>query len=130
MVAIDFLGLVATIVLIGLRYPHYVLLAICIYECSRIFIAIFLHAHIHYIIAAGAFGSLTTSHVQASAIGFLILFSGSLANYIVSLLFGGIAFERTASLLNPLATLRYPFAVVNFRLCILSCVIQTWKIFI
>lgn len=130
MVGIDLIGLLATIFLVGLRYPHYVLAAICIHEFGRIFVVIFLHAHIDYIIAAGVFGTMAVSHYDSGAIGMLLIFSGSLANYIVSSIVGGIAFEPTANLLNPLVNLKSPFAVVNFRLCIISCLIQVWKNFI
>lgn len=130
MLTIDLIGLLATIVLVGLRYPHYVLVATCIHEFGTIFVGVFLHAKIDYIVAAGAFGTMAVSNYNSYAIGNLIIFSGSLANYIISSMIGGIAFEPTANLLNPLVHLRSPFAVVNFRLCILSALVSAWKIFI
>jgi len=130
MLGIDLIGLLATIFLVGLRYPHYVLFAACVHEFGRIFVAVFLHAHIDYIIAAGAFGTMTVSNYNLGAIGIVLIFSGPLANYIVCSIAGGIAFEPTKSLLNPLVRLKSPFAVINFRLCIISCLILTWKNFI
>ena len=130
MLAIDLIGLLATIVLVGLRYPHYVLAAVCVHEFGRIFTVILLHAHIDYITTAGAFGTMVVNHYNSDALGILLLVSGSLANYIVSSSVGGIALEPTANLLNPLVNLRSPFAVVNFRLCILSFLTQVWKNFI
>ena len=130
MLGIDLIGLLATIFFVGLRYPHYVLLAACVHEFGRIFVAIFLHTHIDYILAAGAFGTMVVSNYNSSAIGIVLIFSGSFANYIVCSIFGGIAFEPTKTLLNPLVYLKSPFAVINFRLCILSCLILIWKNFI
>lgn len=129
MFAIDLIGLLATIVLVGLRYPHYVLVAVCVHELGRIFTVIFLHAHLDYMITAGVFGTMAVSHHNSDALGLLLLFSGPLANYIASSIVGGIAFEPTTNLLNPLVNLRSPFAVVNFRLCIISCLMQLWKNF-
>jgi hypothetical protein len=130
MLAIDLIGLLATICLVGLRYPHYVLLATCIHEFGRIFLAVLLHGQIDYIVAAGAFGTMAVSNYNSSAIAMLFIFSGPLANYIASSIVGGIAFEPTGKLLNPLVNLKSPFAVVNFRLCIISLLIQMWKNFI
>lgn len=130
MLGIDLIGLLATICLVGIRYPHYVLLATCVHECGCIFVAVFLHGQIDYIVAAGAFGTMAVSNYNSGIIGILILFSGSVANYIMSSILGGIGFEPTANLINPLAYLKSPFAVVNFRLCILSFLIQMWKNFI
>ena len=129
MLGIDLIGLLATIFLIGLRYPHYVLIAACVHECGRIFVAIFLHTHIDYIVAAGAFGTMAVSNYNSGALGILLIFSGSLANYIVCSVVGGIAFEPTKSLFNPLVILKSPFAVINFRLCIISSLILIWKNF-
>lgn len=130
MLGVDLIGLLATIVLVGLRYPHYVLTAACIHEFGRIFSAVFFHSHIDYIIAAGAFGTMEVTNYTSSVTGMLLLLSGPLANYIVCSLAGGIAFEPTKNLLNPLVNLKSPFAVINFRLCIISSVILIWKNFI
>ena len=130
MLGIDLIGLLATICLVGVRYPHYVLLATCIHELGSIFVAVFLHGQIDYIVAAGAFGTMAVSNYNSSIIGILILFSGSLANYIISSILGGIGFESTANLINPWARLKFPFAVINFRLCIISCLVLIWKNFI
>jgi len=130
MLGIDLVGLLATIFLVGLRYPHYVLLAACIHEFGRIFVAVFLHTHIDYIVAAGAFGTMTVSNYNSSPIGIIIISSAPLANYMICSLVGGIAFEPTKNLLNPLVSLKSPFAVINFRFCIVSCLILIWKNFI
>jgi hypothetical protein len=130
MVVIDLIGLAATISLIGIRYPHYVLLAACLHELGEILITIFLHGQIDTIVAAGAFGTIVVNNYHATILGIVIVFSGSLVNYIASSLAGGIAFEPTSHLLNPISSLKAPFAVINFRLCILASFISIWKIFI
>ncbi len=127
MVAIDMIGLILTICLVGVRYPHLVLLAALIHEFGRIVIAIILHGHIESVIAAGAFGSTIVSHQQGSLISALIIFGGPLANYIVSSTAGGIEFERTAALLNSGACLKHPFAVVNLRLALVSVLVNIWQ---
>ncbi len=130
MVVIDLIGLVATISLIGIRYPHYVLLAACLHELGEVLITIFLHGQIDTIVAAGAFGTIVVNNFHATILGIVIVFSGSLVNYIASSMAGGIAFEPTSHLLNPMSSLKAPFAVINFRLCILASFISIWKIFI
>ncbi|WP_378955543.1 hypothetical protein [Pelosinus sp. sgz500959] len=129
MLTIDLIGLLITIFMIGLRYPHYVLLATCIHELGRIFATIAIHGQLDSIVTAGVFGTMVINHYDSSLVGTLLLFSGSLANYIVSSITGGIVFDSTKCLLNPLANLKQPFSVINFRLCILSFLVQTWKIF-
>lgn len=129
MLGIDLIGLLATICLIGIRYPHYVLLATGIHEVACIFVAVFLHGQIDYIVTAGAFGMMAVSNYNSSIVGILILCSGSVANYIISSISGGIGFESSANLINPWAQLKFPFAVINFRLCILSSLIQIWRNF-
>lgn len=130
MVVIDIIGLTATICLIGIRYPHYVLLAACLHELGEILMAVFLHGKIDTVVAAGAFGTIEVSNYNATILGIVIIFSGPLVNYIASSLSGGIAFEPTTHLLNPMSSLKAPFAVINFRLCILAGFISIWKIFI
>lgn len=130
MLTIDLVGLLSTIFVVGLRYPHYVLLATLIHELGRIFAVIVAHGELNYIVTAGAFGTMSFHHYNSGIVGFLLLYSGSLANYMISSIAGGIAFEPTKCLLNPLASLRSPFSVINFRLCVISCLVQIWKIFI
>ncbi len=130
MVTIDLIGLLLTILVVSLRYPHYVLLATGIHELGQIFMVIAIHGQFDSMVTAGAFGTMTLRPFDSNIVGVLLLFSGSLINYAASSIAGGIVFEPTRSLLNPLAKLRLPFSVVNFRLCILSCLVQMWKIFV
>ena len=130
MLTVDLIGLVATICLTGIRYPHYALIAACVHELGSVLITLLLHGQINTIVAAGAFSTMTVSNNTLGMVGTLLIFNGSLSNYIVSSIAGGIAFEPTSHLLNPWATLRFPLAVINFRLCILSFFVSIWKIII
>ncbi|MBP2653523.1 MAG: hypothetical protein H6Q73_1092 [Firmicutes bacterium] len=129
MLAVDIVGLVFTICLVGARYPHYVLIAATIHEIGRIMMTLFLHDNIGTVIAAGAFGTTVASNLKSNWHGILITFSGPLANYIVSATIGGIELETTRRLLNPLGPVRHPFAVVNLRLALLSVFVSTWLLF-
>ncbi len=129
MIAIDIIGLFITVFLIGLRYPHYVLLAASIQELGKILMAIFLHGHIDTIIAAGAFGNTVVSNSNSNGIiDALIVFSGSLTNYIVSSTAGGVEFEKTGNLIASTACLKSPFAVINLRLAILSFLVNACQL--
>ena len=88
-----------------------------------------MHGQIDTIVTAGAFSTIAISNYNPGIMGNLFVFSGPLTNYVVSSLMGGIAFESTACLLNPISCLKHPFAVINFRLCILAGLISIWKIF-
>lgn len=129
MVAIDFIGLLITILLIGLRYPHYVLMAALVHELGKILMIMFVHGHIDTIIAAGAFGNTVVSNYNNNGIlDALIVFSGPLANYIVSSTAGGVEFEKTVNLISPAASLKSPFAVINLRLAIISFLFNAWRL--
>lgn len=129
MLTIDLIGLLTTVLVVGIRYPHYVLLATFIHGLGQILVVVVAHAQLDSLVTAGAFGTIAASHHNLGVFGVLLFFSGSLANYIVSSLAGGIAFETTKCLLNPWANLKYPFSVINFRLFIISSLVQIWKIF-
>ena len=129
MLAVDVIGLVFTIFLVGTRYPHYVLIAATIHEFGRIMMTLFLHGNIGTVIAAGAFGTVVASNLKSSWHGMLIAFSGPLANYIVSATVGGIESVATRRLINPWVSVGHPFAVVNLRLALLSIVVSSWLFF-
>lgn len=126
MVTIDIIGMIISIVFIGARYPHIALIAVLIHEAGKFLMAVFVRQQINLIMAAGAFG--TASFVNDSNwCSVLVLFSGALANFILASMIGGIEYERTVNLFNPLASLRSPWAVVNLRLALLSFVITIWN---
>lgn len=129
MLTIDIIGLTLTVLLIGLRYPQYVIFAAVFHELGRIIMVLFLHENIDSVVAAGIFGSTIVNNFKGSSMNLFITFSGPLANYIVSATAGGIEFEKTAHLLNPFAKLKYPFAVVNLRLAVVSLLINIKEFF-
>lgn len=126
MVSIDFIGLFLTVFLIGVRYPHYVLIAATIHEFGRIMMALFLHGKIDAILAAGAFGTTTVSDYNSSIVVILIMLSGPLANYIIGAT-AGFRNESMLNLINPSAVLASPFSVINFRLALLSLIVNAWQ---
>ncbi|MBP2649793.1 MAG: hypothetical protein H6Q74_618 [Firmicutes bacterium] len=126
MLSIDVIGLVFTMVLVGARYPHYVLVAALIHDLGRIMMVLFLHGNVETVVAAGAFGTAVASNIKSNWQALLITFSGPLANYIVSATVGGTEYEKTARLLNPLVSVSHPFAVVNLRLAVVSILVSSW----
>lgn len=129
MVIVDFFGLLLTVIVVGLRYPHYVLIAALLHEVGRIIIALSLHGHIDSISAAGIFGSAQMSNLGGKLVNIMVLLSGAATNYFISSLSGKIGYEPTVSLFNPVSRLKYPFAVINLRLAVLSLFTTLWKIF-
>lgn len=129
MIAIDFIGLVMTICLAGLRYPHYVLAAAAIHDVGRILMVFFLKGHIELIIAAGVFGTANVSGLSSSLKAALVILGGPLACYLVSAIVGGVEREKTARLLNPTAILHSPFAIITMRVAILSFLVNIWQLF-
>ena len=127
MLAIDFIGLAVTVCLVGLRYPHYVVVAALIHDFGRVIMTLFFHGEIESLVAAGAFSTTTVSNLGSDLKLALVIFSGPLANYIVSATVGGVEFERTAALVSPFAVLTHPFAVINLRLAIISCLVNIWQ---
>lgn len=123
MLTVDYIGLLITVCIVGLRYPHCVLGAAVIHDLGRVLMAIILQGRIETIIAAGAFGSAAVGSIKAGWPAVLMAFSGPLANYLVSANLGGAVWENTSRLLNPGAVLNRPFAVINLRLAILSAVV-------
>ncbi|QJW48103.1 hypothetical protein HA075_21695 [bacterium BFN5] len=120
MVYIDLIGLVITILVIGIRYPHYGVAAVLIHEFGRVAMTVFLHGQVESVVTAGVFSTAVVSNSNFIMLA-LIGFAGPLTNFIICSTSGGIAFERTISLLDPRACLRNPFAVVNLRLALFSC---------
>lgn len=120
MLSVDLIGLIVTIVIVGIRYPHVVLLAALANNVAQLVMALFLYGSIEAIIASGAFGSVVINNNAALHIKILVLVSGPLANYYLCKLTGGIAYEPTFELFSPVVKLRHPFAVINFRFALLS----------
>lgn len=128
MLTVDYIGLLITVCLVGLRYPHYVVGAAVIHELGRILAAVFLQGRIDTIIAAGAFGAAAVSGIKAGVPSVAVAFGGPLANYLIGVNCGGAGGEKNAQLLNPGAALKRPFAVINLRLALLSSFFTIWQL--
>ncbi|MEN6412532.1 MAG: hypothetical protein ABFC84_07190 [Veillonellales bacterium] len=129
MVTIDVVGLLLTICLTGLRYPHFVMIAALIQEAGEVLMTIFMHGQINSLVAAGAFGMAAVMSPDGVMIGQLIVLGGTLANFIVSSISGGVELEKAKDVLNPLSVLQYPFAVVNLRVAVISFTVNAWYFF-
>lgn len=127
MLALDIIGLIMTILLVGLRYTHYVLGAVLIGEAGRIFASLYVNAQLDTLVAGGIFSRVDIQGVNAKLSLLFIYFGGSLVNYFVGMAFGGLEKEKFAYLLNPFASVRHPFAVMNIRLAILSAAYNGWQ---
>lgn len=127
MLSIDIIGLIFTVALIGVRYPVHALAAALCHDLGRILMILFLHGRIEAVIAAGAFGTAAASDIPGGVQTLLVVFSGPLANYILSAGAGGVELEKPGRLLQSAAALKHPFAVVNLRLALLSVVVNLWK---
>ncbi len=128
MLTIDFAGLLFTICLVGLRYPHCVLGAAVIHDLGRILVALCLQGHIETIVTAGAFGAAGVSGLKAGWPGVAVAFGGPLVNYLVGANLGGTAGVKNARLFHPGAALSRPFAVINVRLALLSALVSIWQL--
>jgi len=129
MLTIDFIGLLFTACVTGLRYPHLVLIATIIHELGRICMVLFLGGQLEGVLAAGAFGATVAGELDNALQRGLVLFSGPLANYIASSVRHGVAAERTRNLFNPFLLVKHPFAVVNLRFAVVSVIINFWHFF-
>lgn len=127
MLAVDFVGLLLTVCLVGLRYPHYALGAAAIHDAGRLLLALFSNGRIEAVIAAGAFGSTAVGGLPAGIVPLAVAMGGPLANYLVSAGLGGWEREPTAHLFHPAAAVRNPFAMVNMRLALLSTIVTLWQ---
>lgn len=128
MLVVDVIGLIISISLVSIRYPHYALFAALANALGQIVMAVFLAANIEKIVTAGAFSSSAITNLS----GFktiLFMVSGSLTNFIISKAAGGIEFVSTAKILNPAAILKHPLAVINLRFAVVSLVLSMCQLF-
>lgn len=129
MIIVDFIGLLLTACLVGIRYPGYVVLAIIVHEAGRIFFALFFQGQIENIVVSGVFSATSVSQLPAGIKLSLVSFGGPLANYVLSSAIGGVEWEKTKDLINPFAILRHPIAVINLRFAITSFLISILRLF-
>ena len=123
MMAVDFIGILITAVIVGVRYPHYVLAATIWQQVGQSVMALFLHGKIESVLSAGAFSVMKVSQLNSYS-SMLVLFSGAIANYILASAVGGVNQEASSALLNPFSRLKFPFAVINLRLALLTLVVN------
>ena len=128
MMAVDMVGLIISIIMVGIRYPHYALAAAAINTCGQILMAILLAANIEKIVTAGAFSSASITNLMELQ-RLLFVFSGPVANFLVSKAAGGIQFVSNAQLINPSAVLKQPLAVTNLRFAVISLVLSIISLF-
>ncbi|HWR45244.1 hypothetical protein [Sporomusa sp.] len=128
MMAVDVVGLVISIVLVSIRYPHYALAAALANATGQVLMAVFLSGNIEKIVTAGAFSSASVTNLSELKT-VLFAFSGPLTNFIISKAAGGIEFVSTAHLVNPAAVLRHPLAVTNLRFAVVSLILSICQLF-
>lgn len=128
MLTIDIIGLSLSVLLIGIRYPHYVIAAALLHDAGMILMTLFFNGQLDTVVTAGAFSSITVSSLDGVRTA-AIAFSGPLVNYALSALIGGIEFEKSANILNTFAKLRHPMAIINLRLAISSFLVTLWHLF-
>lgn len=126
MFSVDLLGILLTIPLVGLHYPHYVLLAAFAHDISRMLLTIFFNGNIDMVVAAGTFGSISVSSPRGIT-NLLIAFIGPATNYVLSILCGGMSYESTKNIINPLVKAKNPLSVINFRFAIISAIVTIWQ---
>lgn len=112
---------------VGIRYPHYVLIAVFVHETGRIFMAFITNGEINFIMSAGAFGSAAVINKDDWLLTALLILSGPLSNYVFSAVSGGIDQEKFRNVVSPVARLKNPFAVVNLRFSIISFLGSLWQ---
>lgn len=128
MISIDVVGLIISIVLVSIRYPHHALAAALANALGQVIIAAFFAGDIEKIVTAGAFTSAAVTNLsEFKSVVFLI--SGPLTNFIISKIAGGIEFVSTAHLISPAAVLKHPFAVINLRFAVISLILSVFQFF-
>jgi len=126
MVAIDIIGLILTVLLMGPRYAHYILAAVVIGEVGRILMTLYVNAQLDALVAGGIMNGITFHGATGISL-LLIYFGGVIFNYFIGMACGGIEREKLTHVLNPFAVVKQPFAVVNIRLAILSGIYNGWQ---
>lgn len=112
-VKVDLVGLLVSICLLGIRYPHYVILAALINFFGFCLGAFLLPDGLETIIVSGIF---STAEKETAFTTKTVLFAVALfANYAAARLSGLPALKNAASFCSPFAVLDNPFSVINLR---------------
>lgn len=118
MLAVDMIGIIATVFLIGLRYPLQACAAVFVHEFGKFFLLLSVCGQVSALTAGGIFAVTPANmHGWEEAV---YAWGGSLANYSVACLAGGIAYEKTGDLLKPWTKLRCPTGTIQLRLALFS----------
>lgn len=127
MLAIDVVGLLLSVALVSIRYPHYALTAALANALGQVIMAVFLTGNVDKFITAGVFSTAAVSNLGGIKI-LLFTISGPLTNFIISRAAGGIEFVSTAQIVNPAAALKHPLAVINLRFAVVSLVLSVCQL--
>jgi hypothetical protein len=128
MLAIDLVGLIITMGLVSVRYPHYAMAAALANALGQVVMAILLAGNIEKMISAGVFSSATVTNLSDLKI-ILFTLSGPITNFVLSKIAGGTEFVSTAQLWNPVAVLKHPLAVINLRFATISLLFSIFQFF-
>ncbi|MDU2066461.1 MAG: hypothetical protein E6713_16720 [Sporomusaceae bacterium] len=124
MYVIDVIGFIVSIGVIGLRYPHYVILASLINQVGQIIASLFCHLGIQGVFAAGLFSQIDVNGPLPKLL--FVAASGIFSNYAAGKVVRGFEFEPSAHLWQSFAKLRFPFAVINMRFAFLMFCMQVF----
>lgn len=118
-VNVDLIGIFISICLLGIRYPHYVILAALVNFFGFCFGAFLLPEGLDSIITSGVFSVAEAPNIKFAEKAVLIL-SPPFCNYIASKMLDWTEVKRIKTFLNPLAILNNPFSVINLRFAAVS----------
>ncbi|SDD37279.1 hypothetical protein SPACI_028920 [Sporomusa acidovorans DSM 3132] len=119
MLAIDIVGLLISICLVSIRYPHYAFMAAMVNVLGQIITAVLFTGNVEKFITAGVFSSAEVTNLGGLKT-ILFTFSGPITNFLLSKMAGGVEFVSTANIVNPFAVLKHPLAVINLRFAVVS----------
>ncbi|MDL2281107.1 hypothetical protein LJC10_04540 [Selenomonadales bacterium OttesenSCG-928-I06] len=113
---IDLVILIITICLLGIRYPHYVLIAAFINLFGYLLAAIIFSTKVNLIVFGGIFNSFSFSNLSFIETAGLFL-SGPFLNFLIASVLNDKPEKTQQSLafVIPYATLRNPLKTINMR---------------
>lgn len=127
MVFIDVIGLLISLGLVGIRYPHWGILASFINILGLLLSGVVFHEQINYVVAAGAFSIGVFNQEHSLLLAYFLQFSGIWANFLVMHLAGGVRIEKTMVFMDPTCELKAPIAVINMRMAVLAILFNFWN---
>lgn len=115
MVELDLFGLLLTVIVIGPRQVHLVVLASLLQEALRVLAALALRRELLAVMAGGAFGATEAEGLPTVVLG--LIGPALLALIAMSLIHGR---EAVAQTLTPWRDSGFPFAAAALRLAVLT----------